>query len=314
MKLSIIVPVYNVEKYIKTCLDSIVNQINVGYDNYEVIVVNDGSPDNSLSIINNYEWKGCNHTIISQNNKGLSGARNVGLECAVGDYVWFVDSDDYISTQALSIVTPFLHSVEIINLAYREVRDGREGLVVKPEKGNNGIEVLKRGLMHPAQFHIFKRSFLENNELSFMEGIYHEDTEFTPRCAYLAKSITTIEIPIYYYNIRGGSIMTTLRPKRAFDYLTVAESLICFSNAHGETLKSTPLLDIICLSINNSLYIISQSEIEEQKKWTIRFEEYRHFVDALVYSTVNKYHYEGVLFRILPFSKISIYKFLKRNR
>lgn len=92
-KISIIVPCYNVEKYIKQCLDSVVNQT---YNNLEIICVNDGSTDNTLDIIKKYALKDDRIVIIDQNNTGLSGARNSGIKCSTGDYIVFVDSDDFI--------------------------------------------------------------------------------------------------------------------------------------------------------------------------------------------------------------------------
>ena len=101
MKLSIIIPVYNVEQYLKTCLDSVLHQ-NIAISEYEVIVVNDSSPDGSLAIAEEYARKNSNIKIVTRPNGGLSAARNTGLEHALGEYVWFVDSDDWIEENCLS--------------------------------------------------------------------------------------------------------------------------------------------------------------------------------------------------------------------
>ena len=106
-KLSIIIPVYKVEKYIARCLDSIFNQ-KVDDSLIEVIVVNDGTPDNSMQIVNSYVAMHRNLTIINQENQGLSVARNVGLAKATGDYVWFVDSDDWLVEDAFSILFGYM--------------------------------------------------------------------------------------------------------------------------------------------------------------------------------------------------------------
>lgn len=95
MRLSIIVPVYNVEPYLEKCLDSLLDQ-NIDKSQYEILVLNDGSTDKSLEIVHKYADKYSNIQEFSHPNKGLSGTRNVGLKNATGDYVWFVDSDDWI--------------------------------------------------------------------------------------------------------------------------------------------------------------------------------------------------------------------------
>lgn len=96
MKLSIIIPVYNVERYLRQCLESCLSQ-DVPKSQYEVIIVNDGSPDNSQAIIDEYSSKYDNVRVLKKKNGGLSSARNAGLNIASGDYIWFVDSDDWVA-------------------------------------------------------------------------------------------------------------------------------------------------------------------------------------------------------------------------
>ena len=109
MKLSIIIPIYDVESYLKRCLDSIVNQNS---NNIEVIMINDGSTDNGPIIAEQYSRQYENFYLINQENKGLSGARNTGISASKGDYLWFVDSDDYIANDA---VDKILDAIEVSN-------------------------------------------------------------------------------------------------------------------------------------------------------------------------------------------------------
>lgn len=310
IKLSIIIPVYNVEAYIKACLDSVINQKGVSNYDYEVIVVNDGSPDRSIDIINEYDWNNCQYKIITQENKGLSGARNTGLLYANGEYIWFVDSDDVISDIAVKEIISVCGLCEIINIGYTEIHNGHEKKYYLPNYATDGKDLLLKGISVPAPFHVFKRTFLINNNLRFVEGILHEDMEFTPRCVYLAKKIVTIDKSLYYYQIRSGSIMTTIKPKRAFDYITVATLLINFSLNHGETLKSTPLLNTICMSINNALSIISRADKLEQNKWNTLFGQNSMLIKALCCSSVPKYKVEGCLFKLIRSNRIKIYSML----
>ena len=312
MKLSIIVPVYNVEQYISKCLTSLVRQSEVSYEDYEVIIVDDGSPDHSMEIVNSFEWCGCNHTIITQKNKGLSGARNTGFDQSKGDYVWFVDSDDYVSNNAVKKIFELCCGNDIINIAYSIIRDGKSKEIIRPHVAKTGGELLRKGISMQAQFHVFRRDFLVTYNLRFVEGIYHEDMEFTPRCVYLAESVASITDSLYYYLIREGSIMTTPNPKRAFDYLTVAASLIDFSRKNGETLKSTPLSSIICMSINNALNIIKTAEKEKQDEWRELFYNNNFFVEALSVSNILKYKVEGLILSYLHVDVIALYNFLQR--
>lgn len=312
MKLSIIIPVYNVEKYISICLDSVVNQVNVSYNDYEVIIVNDGSPDHSIDIINNYNWRGCNHMVISQTNKGLSGARNKGLDYANGEYIWFIDSDDYIKGNAISKIICHADGADLINIGYQEERNGIKGKTCNPSQYSEGVLHLLYGYSQPAQFHIYKKSFLVQNNIRFMDGIYHEDAEFTPRCLYLSKTIRNICEPLYIYQLRNGSIMTTLNPKRAFDNLIVANSLLCFSERHSIPMNTNPILGTICLCINNALFIISKASKNDQKKWIKVFDSNPMFTTALMSSKTLKYKLEGYLFKMLPVNGIIIYNFLTK--
>lgn len=310
VKLSIVLPVYNVEKYINKCLISIVKQNCISHDEYEVIIVNDGSPDGSIDIINNFDWERCRHVIITQDNKGLSSARNTGLKCAKGQYVWFVDSDDYLSNTAVSQIINALDGCNMINFGYIEERSGMMGKYFMPSKSYCGRECLVNGFFQPAQFHVYKKSFLDDNNLTFMEGIYHEDAEFTPKALYLAGRIINIKECLYYYQIHEGSIMTTVSIKRAFDYLKVAQSLIEFSIKKGETLKSTPLLETICLVINNSLSIAIHASSEEKKMWNKLFGNNKKFIEAMIHSCSFKYKLEGLIIKCFHLSPINVYKFL----
>ena len=312
-KISLIVPVYNVEAYLEGCLNSLTQQEGDIKNEYEIIIVNDGSTDSSLEIINKYDWKGCNHIVISQENKGLSGARNTGLQYANGEYIWFIDSDDVINKNALYTLLKFTqNSIDIINIGYCEVLNGKLSKEYYPIEITEDNKYTVTASCVPAQFHIFRHSFIKENNIIFFEGIYHEDMEFTPRCAYLAKTVFSIQEALYKYQIRKGSIMTTIRPKRAFDYLIVAKSLIEFSFIHGETIKTTPLLDTICMSLNNSMFVISQADKQTQKKWNEAFDNNRWYVHALCNSKSLKYKLEGYLFSILKYDRVKIYQFLSK--
>ena len=200
MKLSIIIPVYNVEAYLTKCLDSCVNQ-DFDQSEFEIVVVNDGSKDNSAAILEKYDWKGCNHKIVNQKNQGLSVARNNGVLAAQGDYIWFVDSDDWISENSLSFLLPFLDGTDIIcQRAYYKNYTNKEILMEKKKSYQNGADMLKNDYDVMAVLYIYRRDFFLNLGFMLEPNIYHEDTHFTPRAVYLSNSIHCINEPLYHLN------------------------------------------------------------------------------------------------------------------
>lgn len=245
MKLSIIVPVYNVEDYIAQCLDSLLTQ-DLSYGDYEIIIVNDGSKDGSAKIASDYELKYANVQIVNRENGGLSAARNTGLKSAKGEYVWFVDSDDWIEANCLKKLIYMLDKNELDVLCFGvKCYHNAEHIDCSNIPTENGEQVmcgadfvLKVNMIPAAWAAVYRRSFLVENKLAFYEGILHEDEEFTPRAYFLAKKIMYSHLHVYYYRQREGSIMKSTRnAKRAVDFLKIADSLYDFAKTH--TLKGT---------------------------------------------------------------------------
>lgn len=236
MKFSIIIPVYNVEQYLTKCLDSVVNQTY--NDEYEVICVNDGSTDSSLAILEEYEEKHDKIKIINQANGGLSEARNSGLRAAQGEYVWFVDSDDWIEVNALEILDKSIKNEDIV--CFNGRRYFEDGKTETPDEGIeisdiSGWEYYNKYALQSRKFHfvcvvlrVYKRDFLLKNNLFFEPGIYHEDNLFTPIALYHAIKIKSIPDMLYQYRIRMGSITQNINFKRITDIITIANHLAEF--------------------------------------------------------------------------------------
>lgn len=236
MKLSIIIPVYNVEKYIEKCLISIWKQLS---NDLEVIIVNDGTPDNSMNIVCKYNFK--NLTIIQQKNKGLSAARNAGLRIAKGDYVWFIDSDDWIYEDAISRFFVILDSnidnnidIYSTNLTTVTEKDGntynQDYLSKYVGCTMSGKEYLCNKIIYgTAQRFFFNRNFLQRNNLFFAEGRLHEDGDFGFRAIFFAKKIKILSDYFYFYLLRGkGSIMSTWKKKNSDDVMFLVKERVCF--------------------------------------------------------------------------------------
>ena len=218
IKLSIIIPMYNVESYIGFCIESLLKQ-GISKKEYEILVINDGSTDSSEKVVEEYIEKYENIRIISVINGGQSYARNIGIDNSRGKYLFFVDSDDYIANY--SIKEALNKAIELkldmmffdlkrvdnnleINCSYNEDRE----LTIL-----NGIEYFSKNNVNNGPWHFFiSRSFIEENNLRFIEGRYCEDGMFLISSIFNAKRVSHYNVDVYRYVIRSNST-TTKRSK-----------------------------------------------------------------------------------------------------
>lgn len=225
-KISIIVPVYKVENELDRCVRSLLNQT---HQNIEIILVDDGSPDRCPELCDGYAVEDQRVKVIHKKNGGLSDARNAGLREATGDYIMYVDSDDYID---LDSCQRFIKAIEkeavdiVAGGAVKESSDDREEMLhtSTPEGKiySSGYFIKKSIRAHqwyaPAPFNIYKRDFLIKNELYFKVGRYFEDMEMLPRVFLAAEKISCIDGIFYHYIVRKESIMTSeTNPKKEKD-------------------------------------------------------------------------------------------------
>lgn len=232
MKLSVIIPVYNVEKYIATCLESLVNQ-DIPASEYEIIIVNDGSTDSSEKIVNLYEQKHPNIKHLVKENGGPGSARNFGLKHAASDYIWFVDADDWIQKNCLNGLLDyvFTNDLDFCEFNYVEVVKTEENIVGQNRwlqgKVISNVDYISRLAMPYAPWnYIVRRQIIAANNLLFVQGIFHEDREFNIRLLEHCKRISYYDKPdgVYYYMIqREGSTMTRKTPEH---YITRINSYI----------------------------------------------------------------------------------------
>jgi len=218
LKLSVIVPVYNVSRYLAKCLDSLLCQ-DMSSEEYEIIVVNDGSTDDSGDIAASYAERYPCIKLINQDNQGLSGARNAGLGVASGKYVQFVDSDDYLEFNVIGglVLKMETDRLDVLRFNYQNVNE--EYQVYVPYKDNkpfvdytdsitDGLTFLTERLgyaCYAVQFMI-RRELLMSDGCIFKSGVYFEDTEWTPRMLNLAERVTSVDTVVYNYLLRSGSI------------------------------------------------------------------------------------------------------------
>ena len=226
MLLSIIVPIYNVEPYVYKCLESICKQ-DVGIDTYEVIVVNDGTPDKSMNIVAEFLDKYTNVIVINQENQGLSIARNNGFEVAKGKYVWFVDSDDWIRTNCLhglyDILNTYAPDVCSMPLkwSYPDPRNDKFDFSVENIHMMSGQDYLYNIFPKSAvpRF-IIKRNFLAQHNIKFYPKLLHEDIAFGIIMFFWCKEVLVFNKSFYFYRIRGsGSIVSSWKRKNSEDLI-----------------------------------------------------------------------------------------------
>ena len=198
-KLSLIIPVYNVEQYIGRCLQSCLCQPHVAADDYELVIVNDGTKDNSMHVVEEMTRSCTNVTIINQHNQGLSMARNAGLKAAQGEYVWFIDSDDWIEEGCLHEIIQRLTQtdVDILQLQYRNVYtdgtpDDEHYSTIKGVMKSKDWFV-RNDYYAAVPFMVYRKALLETHQLQFQPGIYHEDSEFKPKVVYLADTCASYD-------------------------------------------------------------------------------------------------------------------------
>lgn len=284
IKVSVIIPVYNVEKYLIECVESVTDQ---SLKNIEIICVNDGSTDNSLNILKELKAKDNRIQIIDKVNGGLSSARNAGMETARGEYILFLDSDDYLDTDTLKALYLYAKNYDLDELFYNasvfydtdSVKEEhghyseyykRSGYYPNTEIGRNlFIKFVENKDFRPsACLQILRRDFLKENQIKFYEGILHEDNLFTMQCISLAKRTRLLDIDFYKRRVRGGSIVTNEKGFRnAYGkFITVLEMQKFIEEHHlmdyfGFYIELMNQLAILCDSASMDLKNIGEEEI-----------------------------------------------------
>ncbi len=235
MKLSIIIPVYNVEKYIARCLNSILDQ-DVDSKDYEVIVINDGSSDNSESILNKYAQTYFNFRVFTQKNKGVGNARNKGIELANGKYIYFLDSDDYLANNVLKDILFYVEKYNLDVLTFKSIKTS----VLDLNESNtdnirdfslsvrNGMEYLSHCHFEgeTCWWYVINKKHLDELGIKFVEGKWLEDVIFTVTLLLDSKRVAHLPIDAHRYVKREGSIMTTQANRKKLIMIDAMKSAV----------------------------------------------------------------------------------------
>lgn len=281
INLSIIIPIYNVEKYLNDCLNSI---LETQHNDWEIILVNDGSTDSSLNIAEQYREKNNNINIISQDNKGLSAARNAGIEVAIGKYLFFLDSDDYIDVKELEkmVDIALINDLDLLSGECSVMMDKNNQLTLieKIKAYNvpkNTILNYKEFLLYQLQkktfqtivvMNIYKSSIIKVNNLYFLEGFLHEDEEWTPKVILHCNKIMSVNNNFYFYRKRENSITTKKKNDKNFDDLKIIRDILremYIKKINNKKLLKLLLDDLVKRKIYDYAICENLNAIEEKK-------------------------------------------------
>lgn len=294
MKFSIIVPVYNTSKYLRKCLDSVLTQ---SYTDYEVLVVDDGSKDESLAICNEYSIQNSRIKVIHQDNYGLSCARNTGIECATGDYYCFLDSDDFwADCNFLNKVSQRLNETqsEVLVFNYCKVYENGKrtaGMLNNPETigcecENSLLYMVTNGLWTACAWNkVIKKELFSDNKLQFRIGVTSEDIDWCVRLALTASTFDYLNCIGVCYLQRSTSISNAITYKKVMclnDNIITAISFIDADN----TQYANCLYPYIAYLVGTLIY--SAAQLSDKNECTGMFKHIVPLINWLKYSNSNK--------------------------
>lgn len=309
MKLSIIVPVFNVEQYIHPCLESIFKQ-ELDEDVFEVILVNDGTKDNSFGVVEDIILQHNNIIVIEQTNQGLSAARNAGMAKAKGDYILFVDSDDVLIENTLKplVEEAFKSEPDMLFAGFIKMTDEEIATqTISPQEKLLFVEKSGRAsFLEDLDAHqcyawrtIYKKSFLKENDLHFIHGIYFEDVPFTTECYLHAGKCIRTNHTFYIYRQRPGSIVSAINKKKVMDFNKVIAHLWQLREMKLTPAEHLQLMNIIFITFSIEMWFVAHTPtIYAERKEIIN--DLKQRVPDLAFKADFKQRIKTFLFRYAP--------------
>ena len=311
MLISVIIPVYNVEKYLKTCIDSVLTQ---DFKDYEIILVNDGSTDNSPIICDEYAEKYDCVSVIHQKNKGLGGARNTGIDAARGEYLLFLDSDDFILPEAFSYLTNIMagNNPDIVCFGRKNVLENGETdsfcyVWDSGEKVLSAKDYFMNYINNPfATNKLFKTNLFKDNGIYFPDRRWYEDLETIPKVILYAKDVLITHKVLYGYLLRQDSIMHVKNADRNIEMLEAVEDVLdyykkqqCFEEYYSE-------LEYLCILHVLVLVTTRVASIDSKHKLLTEFYDF-------VKCNFPDFHKNSYLKEYLPRRRKLIYELSRRK-
>lgn len=314
MRFSVIVPIFNVEDYLEKCVNSIINQ---SYQDYELILVNDGSTDRSGSICDSYASQFKRVKVIHQQNAGVSDARNSGLKLAVGEYVIFIDSDDYIEPDSFDKFHTSLDksgNPDVMIARAKKIYADRvfltdQDLPFAKIVNGNKADVIKwmfvfSDNLWPSTSYVVRKSFIDDNNIEYLSGYLHEDIEWTFKIFLFAKTFTANEY--YWYNRRmerPGSITNTKLSKRTLDVINLVSKNIGYDNMMVDQKLITVMYQRMLSSLFSSL---SDYRFYDKKGKNLIAQALKENKDVFRYSTEFRHKCFVIFSRVFGF-KMSLF-------
>ncbi len=319
--ISVIVPVYNVEKYLSQCLDSILAQT---FKDFECICVNDGSTDGSLDILQEYAKKDDRIKIIIQENKGLSAARNVGIREAIGQYISFVDSDDWVDKNYLQILYRTIENTnsEVVVCNYEKYyeKEDKFSSNIFPQGSkiscNDNLSLkISKGYTQPTVWtKIIKMKLLKENNIYFFEGFNCEDAPFISLVFLFSTKVAYVENILYFYRIRENSIMSNKGKAfkdKVINFMNLIENIIDRQMFNNDIFKLTyKLLFWDLSSFNKKIYDdnVRQSVLNRVLNFTKKIIDNKKYISNKNLLKIKMFNRMLKVFRIKSFMLIRILK------
>lgn len=276
MRLSIITTMYNSAKYLPKCVGSLLEQ-DIPADDYEIILVNDGSPDNSLEVAREYARAHKNIKVLSHPNKGLAGARNTGLLAATGEYLCFVDPDDYVRPNIYGKLLGIMDEKLLDMLRFNYNMVDEEYKVVEKPKGTvldyssrvmDGESFMAERLGYACFVwsYIYRLSFLRNTGVLYKEGAFFDDTNWLPRVCCEASRVDSLDEVCYYYLQRPGSLLNAFSEIAKQKKILGQKELISNLSAFAEQTESVKVKHWCKTMISATVLAVMSTAVEMSYK------------------------------------------------
>ncbi len=252
-KVSVIVPVYNTEPYLRRCLDALVNQT---LEDIEIVVVNDGSTDHSLDILQEYEKRYPSKIkLLTKENGGQATARNMGIRCCTGEYIGFADSDDYVDTSMYEKMYSLAKQkdADLVECHYHYLQETEGKLIELKTRGNIREYKNQKDMFIDPQVSpwnkLYRREALTESGITFPEGLIYEDTAFYIKTISAIKRTVYLDEHLVYYFLRGNSTMNANKSRKVADIFAVLQDILDYYRSHQLYEEYANELEYFCVKI-----------------------------------------------------------------
>ncbi|MDH8700772.1 glycosyltransferase involved in cell wall biosynthesis [Dysgonomonadaceae bacterium PH5-43] len=253
-KISVIIPVYNVEKYLDKCIQSVLNQT---FADFELLLINDGSKDGSGAICDKYAQEDSRVKVFHKENGGVSAARNLGLDNAKGEWVCFVDSDDFILEDSLNILEDLDKSNKDIYMFKTSILQG--GVIIENEYSNKNVKQTNELWKY-----IFKKEIIDTKKIRFIGIKYGEDYNFISKYFLYVRTGQFIDEFVYVYRKDNpSSAMNKVKDIHyVFDHFVMVNDLLDYTTLHFDSVNERSLSESIVRGFKMTLVVLAKTEID----------------------------------------------------